>query len=61
MRKVLWSFALSVCVALGSTVGQAQTKPDSLYKRIGGYDAIVIRSGSHTIVSELAEAAEVPA
>jgi hemoglobin len=40
MRKVLWSLAILVCVALGSTVGQAQATPDSLYKRIGGYDAI---------------------
>ena len=40
MRKVLWRFVLVLCVGLGSTAGQAQAGPDSLYKRIGGYDAI---------------------
>jgi hemoglobin len=40
MRNIVWSFALFLCLALSSATAVAQAKPDSLYKRIGGYDAI---------------------
>jgi hemoglobin len=40
MRNVLWAFSLTLGIALGSSTVSAQAKPDSLYKRLGGYDAI---------------------
>ena len=40
MRKVMWSLALAVAVAVVPSIALAQAKPDSLYKRIGGYDAV---------------------
>ena len=40
MRTIVWSVAVLLCVAFASSTGAAQAKPDSLYKRIGGYDAI---------------------
>jgi hemoglobin len=40
MRKAFWSVLLAVILALVPSLALAQAKPDSLYKRIGGYDAI---------------------
>jgi hemoglobin len=40
MRNVLWAFSLTLGIALGSSTVSTQAKPDSLYKRLGGYDAI---------------------
>jgi hemoglobin len=40
MRNVLRGLSLALGVALGSSTVAAQAKPDPLYKRIGGYDAI---------------------
>ena len=40
MRNALWSLLLALGIVLASSTVGAQAKPDSLYKRIGGYDAI---------------------
>jgi hemoglobin len=40
MRKVVSSCVLLLALALSSSTGAAQAKPESLYKRLGGYDAI---------------------
>ncbi len=40
MRNALWSLSLALGIVLASSPLGAQAKPDSLYKRIGGYDAI---------------------
>jgi hemoglobin len=40
MRKAFWNLSLALVLALVPSLALAQAKPDSLYKRIGGYDAI---------------------
>lgn len=40
MRKVAWTVVLALGLALSSSGIGAQAKPESLYKRLGGYDAI---------------------
>ena len=40
MRKLMWTVALAALVMFATDSPNAQAKPDSLYKRLGGYDAI---------------------
>ena len=40
MRKTALSLVIVAVLALASSPAFAQAKPDSLYKRVGGYDAI---------------------
>jgi hemoglobin len=40
MRNVGWSVLMTVVLALAPSIALAQGTPDSLYKRLGGYDAI---------------------
>jgi hemoglobin len=39
MRNLMW-LSFAIALALAPAITLAQAKPDSLYKRIGGYDAI---------------------
>ena len=40
MRRLVWTLLLIAGLAAASSSIAAQAKPDSLYKRLGGYDAI---------------------
>lgn len=41
MRKLVWTLVLvGVCACVSAAEAQMPVKPDSLYKRLGGYDAI---------------------
>ena len=40
MRRIAQTLAVAIVLAAAAAPAAAQPKPDSLYKRIGGYDAI---------------------